>query len=206
VGPYGIFSVTTNSGTYILGAPWPGTFSIYAFYDFRGVMNFYGNKSWPDFVVPGNRYTSSGSCVNPVSIMAYPVTVTGSAGTTVAGPTITIDDSCSFQGFYGTVNYTGNKGTLGVCRLIYIQTYSDSGYTTLAQPIGSVSTNGANYNVITNCYAGGTGLTPVYVKAFFDANGNALFDAGDPYIDLGPVTPTTDGLLLNISFGDDNIK
>jgi hypothetical protein len=68
-----------------------------------------------------------------------------------------------------------------------------------------ISQNGGHYFFVTNDFFM-TGLAPFYIKAYFDANGDGVFDTGDPYVNLGLLTPTTDGLLQNISFGDTNIK
>jgi len=187
--------------TYTLKSSGPGVQNISVYFNFSGVPNDTSyNYVYESIVpVPGERYLTSGSCSIPAVALTIPVTFT--AGTT-AGPTITLDDSCSFWGIYGTVNYTGIKGTVQYCRNLYINTYLDAGYTSLQQPSAVAITNGGSYEMVTNIGSGATGLTPLYLKAWFDVNGNHVFDTGDPYIELGQFTPTTDGLLENITFGD----
>jgi hypothetical protein len=192
-----------TGGTYVLKSQSPGTATMAAYYDFNGLANNSTNYVTElIYPVPGERYTSTGSCSNPVAINSFPVTfVSGSS----AGPSITIDDSCSYWGVYGTASYTGHRGTVQYCRLVNISAYADPAYGTLVQST-SVMANGAAYFMVTNAGSNTTGLTPLYVRAWFDANGDYAFDAGDPYLDLGQVTPTTNGLLENISFDDTNIK
>lgn len=208
-------AITNNSGTYLVRAYGPGIMNLSPYYDFSGLNNTVVNcptcLSMDDYQayisVPGERYLNSGTCSNPATVMTYPITLTsGQAGTTVTGPSITLDDSCSFEGLYGLLTYTGSRGTVGTCRRIFLKTYSDAAYTIPLSPNASTLTNGGNYMIITNVGSGSTGLSPFYAQAFFDANGDNIFDAGDPYVNLGQVTPSSDGLQLNISFGDTNIK
>ena len=151
------------------------------------------------------RYTTTGACTIPATVATYPVTVTGSAGTTTTGPSLTFDDTCSYWGIFGTAAYTGSRGTLGLCRHVFIAAYSDAAYTTQVYLTGIIS-NGDTYNFVTNDGGINTGLTPLYLRAWFDANGDYVFDTGDPYLNLGSLTPTTNGLLQNISFGDTYIQ
>ncbi len=137
-----------------------------------------------------------------MTVTTYPVTITNTAGTTLVGPNLTIDDSCSYWGIYGSVIYTGSKGTVQYCRGLRLNAFTDAAYSIPAPYSAGFSSNNGSYFFVTNLNAGGTGLTPLYLRVYFDANGDNLFDTGDPYLELGPVTPTTDGLLQNISFGD----
>ena len=193
-----------GSNTYRLYSSNPGVQGISVFYNFQGLPNISYNYVYEYLSpVPGERYLSSGSCAVPAVVQTIPVTFV--AGTST-GPTITIDDSCSFWGFYGTVNYTGNKGTVQYCRTLNVITYLDAGYSSPSQPSASANLNGSTYGIVTNIGSSPTGLTPLYVRAWFDVNGDHAFDTGDPYMDLGQITPTTDGLQFNISFGDALIK
>jgi|SRR5579859_82102 len=178
--------------------------NLSAFYDLNGLVGTsYGIPII--FHVPGLRYTNSGTCSNPATVASYAVSFVCSAGSTAAGPIISFDDTCSYWGIFGTATYTGTRGTVGICRNIFIKIYSDSSYSTLLQQT-QISQNGATYYFVTNDGSNTSGLSTVYMQAYYDANGNWSFDTGDPYLNLGPVTPTTDGLLQNISFGDASIK
>ena len=152
------------------------------------------------------RYFTQGSCANPASPASYAMTISGSSGTTVVGPSVSFDDTCSYWGVYGNASYNGGRGTVGFCRMIHVLTYSDSGYTVPLPATSAVDKNGTLYYFVTNDGVNQTGLTPLYVRAYFDADGSYTFNAGDPYVDLGQVTPTTDGLDLDITFGDGSIK
>ena len=193
-----------TSGTYTLQSAATGIGTIAAYYNYNGLGNnnfSYGTENF--YPVPGERYTGSGSYTSPAVIVTYPVTfVAGSS----AGPNITIDDSSSFSGFYGTATYTGKRGTVQYCRPIHISTYSDPGYSSLLQPGATVQLNGAAYSVVTNTGTNPTGLTAIYVRAWFDVNGNYNFGTGDPYMDLGLLTPSANGLVQNITFNDTYVK
>ena len=152
------------------------------------------------------RYSNGGSCSIPVTVATYPVTIPSAAGTTLIGPNLTIDDSCSYWGIYGNFTYTGSKGMVQYCRGLRLNTYTDAAYSVPAPYATGSNTSTGSYSFVTNQNAGGTGLTPLYIRVYFDANGDNSFDTGDPYLELGPVTPTTDGLLQNITFGDTFIK
>ena len=193
--------VISSGGAYSLRGGSPATYNIYAFFDFNGIGNSLGVNYLNPF--PGERYAHVGACSNPASPSSYSTGIVLGAN---VGPNITLDDSCSFWGVFGTVSYTGIKGTVQVCRRINIQTYSDAGYTAPAPYTLQFFQNSHFYYFVTNTGAGATGLTPLYVRVWFDVNGNNIFDTGDPYLELGPVTPTTDGLLQNINFGDAFIK
>ena len=205
----GGFCTLNISGNYSLGTRHSGTFSIGAYYD-KNSLTKYFLTYWQGYplafpYVPGMRYASFGGCDNLVS----PVTIAGSMGSTTIGPNLIFDDSCSYWGIYGTVTYIGARGTVGICRKIYINAYLDSSYTDPANYTFHNYQNGNHYYFVTNdnySHWGPTGLSPLYIRAYFDTNGNGSFDSGDSYVELGPMTPTTDGLLLNISFGDTYIK
>ena len=200
-GGTGLNWLYSNTGTYNLGTNWTGISGVHAYFDLNGLCNY-----WAPSPVPGMRYTSTGVCSNPVIVYNYPVTLTGPIGTTVVGPSVTLDDSCSFSGVYGTVNYTGSLGTVGLCRRIYVQAFSDPGYSVSLPESAVVSQNNVPYNFVTNYITGQSGLSPIYVRAFFDVDGNGVLSSGDPYSNLGQVSPTSDGLLLNINFADSNIR
>ena len=206
----GAFCTLTTSTTYVLGSTTLGTYNLGAFYDLNGLTPFFVT-TWNGYPlhfphVPGMRYTSSGSCATPVSITTQPVVISGAAGTTTTGPSLTFDNTCSYWGIYGTATYTGTRGTLGLCRQIYIQTFSDAAYSSPLQYTFQIWQNGGHYYIVTNDDLNATGLTPLYVRVFFDANGDGVLNTGDPYLNLGQLTPTANGLLENISFGDTNIK
>jgi hypothetical protein len=200
-----------SSGTYTVGVAGPGVYQLSAYYDYNspGGGLYYCptcNFAWSVIPVPGMRYTNSGSCSNPVTVVSYAVTVSGAAGTTTIGPNLSFDNTCSYWGIYGTLSYTGNKGTVQICRGISLCTYLDAAYSIPAPYSTGFTTSSGYYSFVTNLSPGATGLSPLYLRAYFDANGDNVFDTGDPYVDLGSVTPTTDGLLQNISFGDTFIK
>jgi len=200
-GGTGFNCFSSNTGTYNLGTNWAGITGVYAYFDLNGLCNVLAPSP-----VPGMRYTSTGVCSNPVVVYDYPVTLSGPIGTTVVGPAVTLDDSCSYSGVYGTVNYTGSLGTVGLCRRIYIQAFSDAGYSVSLPENAVVSQNNVPYNFVSNYTTGQSGLSPIYVQAFFDVDGNGILSSGDPYLNLGQVSPTSDGLLLNINFADSNIR
>jgi hypothetical protein len=142
-----------------------------------------------------------------VVVASYTVTISGSAGSTVTGPSLTIDDFCSYEGVYGTLTYTGSRGMVQYCRALHFQTYSDSSFSSALPYTTQYASNNYSYSIVTNDGSPGTTeLTPLYIQVWFDANGDGVFDTGDPYTQVGPVTPSTDGLLQNINFGDTYIK
>jgi hypothetical protein len=209
----GGFCTLAGSGNYSIGARNPWTDYISAYYDLNG-LNAYFETYWEFYPlhfarVPGMRYTGTGGCGNPASVTTTSVVVTGPMGTTITGPTLTFDDTCGYWGIYGTVTYTGTAAPSGLCRQIYINAYSNSSYTAPVQYTFQTANNGAHYYFTTNdtlVNPSPTGLATLYLQAYYDANGDGVFDTGDPYIDLGAVTPTTNGLLENISFDDTYIK
>ena len=195
----------SNSGPYTIGAPSSGTYYLVAYYNYQGLPNA-GPFSSYFLPAPGERYTSTGPCQNPAEPTTYAVAF---APGTFSGPNITIDDTCAYTGFYGAVTYTGNKARPGACRTINVDVYTDAGYTTRQQAGVLVKENGGQYQVVTNTNTNPagqacvpTGLSPVYVRFWYDADGNHTFNAGDPHLDYGMVSPTSDGLTLDISFGD----
>ena len=198
--------ITTNGGTYNLGTAGPGTYSISAYYVFNGCISDPNSPFGAVCSSTGNRYASTGACSSPVTFLSYSVTVIGSAGTTTTGPSITIDGTCGFSGIYGAVNYTGSKGMVNSCRTIQVQTFTDAAYSSPAPYSSTYTTKSGVYDFVTNTGNSPTGLTPLYILAWFDANGDGVFDTGDPYIQIGPVTPTTDGVLQDIVFGDAYVK
>ncbi len=199
--------IGTSNGTYTVGSIYPSSGNLVAFYNFNGLVNYVDANYQTYYVpVPGERYTNGGPCGNPAVPISYSVTFSGAAGTTTVGPTITLNDTCSYWGIYGNVNYTGSKGAVQYCRRIYINSFSDSGYSAALTPGGGTLKNNSPYYILTNSGTSTTGLSPLYLQAWYDANGDYAFDTGDPYLNLGQNTPTTDGLLLNINFGDTTIK
>lgn len=201
-----------SSGTYTVGVLGPGVYQLSAYFDYQspgGGLYYCPTCQFPWSVipVPGMRYTNSGSCSNPVTVASFPVTVSGAAGTTVAGPNLSFDDTCSYWGIYGILSYTGTKGPVRFCRGMILQTFTDAAYTVPAPySVGSSGSPTVGINFVTNEGPGGTGLAPLYLRAFYDANGSGIFDTGDPYLEMGPVTPTTDGVLQNVTFDDTYIK
>ena len=206
----GGFYVANTNGPYYLGLAGyftlPRTISVQAYYDTNGLTSTTPNHYLGFGHVPGMRYTTSGSCANPASPAYTAVTVPlgTTPGTTVVGPAVALDDTCSYWGIYGTVTYTGSLGIVQDCQEVYVQFYSDAGYTAQVQSQGYFP-NGSAYYVTTNDYIT-TGLAPLYARAFYDRAGTGALGAGDPYVNLGALTPTTDGLQENISFGDATIK
>ncbi|HVZ79694.1 MAG TPA: hypothetical protein VHE12_02705 [bacterium] len=219
-GSYPSVRMGVSSGTYTVGAYGPGTYRLVAYYDLNGLNDFIPPPTY--FIpLPGMRYAAAGSCSMPVSADSWPVTVTGP---TTAGPSITFDDSCSYWGVYGTVDYTGSRGSVQSCRRIVLQAYSDAAYSsplsTNCCTVGNsdfpnlqyensasrVNRNGNYYYFLTNTASAPIGLAPFYLLAYFDSNGDQVFDTGDPYVQLGQVTPNSDGFQLNVTFGDAFIK
>ena len=187
-----IFShVTTNGGTYRINSPAPGTGYFLAIYDFWGLGNYSGFPVGSPYSIAGGANSGCDS----------PGTGTAISGATV-GPNFSFGDTCKIPGFYGTATYTGNRGIVGGCRGIYFKTFTDSAYTSATGDSANITTNGARYDLTT--FAGGA-TTPVYLGAFFDVNGNGNADTGDAYIQLGLLTPSTAGTLVNITFSDANL-
>ena len=201
--PPALYSVyTTSSGTYSFAAYGPGVHSLSIYYNSRGVTDPYNRNLQ---IVPGMRYLSNGSCSFPVSVLTYSVTVT--AGVSPAtGPSLTLDDSCSYEGVYGNIQYNGTKGAPGLCRRLNIQVYSDSTHTNLLSYFLSFYKNGDPYHFLTNFISSQTGLAPVYLRAWYDADGSNTFNTGDPYLEIGPVSPSDNGTLQNLTFDDTNVK
>ncbi len=205
----GGFQGVGSGGTYTLGSRYIPVLYVSAYYDLNGLNNVYPNYGFSYLYlphVPGMRYTTQGSCSNPASPASYAVTISGSLGATVVGPNLSFDDTCSYWGIYGNATYNGARGTVGLCRMIHILTYSDAAYSVPLSAGSTVDQNGTLYYFVTNDGANQTGLTPLYIRVYFDADGSHTFTAGDPYVDLGLVTPTTDGLDFNITFDDTFIK
>jgi len=204
----GMTHLLADSGTYTVGVYFPGVHNLTLLSDTNdlGLLKITPYVGYNFQPVPGIRYISLGACSIPVTTQTYPVTVSGAAGTTFAGPTLTLDDSCSYEGVYGTITYSGSKSTMGLCRRLNVDVYSDPGYTTLLPYSQSFYLNASAYNFVTNLASGMTGLAPVYIRAWYDADGSNSFSTGDPYLQVGPVSPTDNGTHQNLSFGDTYVK
>jgi hypothetical protein len=190
--------IPAPGGTYDLEGGSPGNSQLWVYLDYNGLWNITGYQ----VPLPGMRYYHGPTCSNPAAPVSILVDIPG--GTT-AGPSITMDDTCSFWGIYGTVTYTGIMTQVENCRQVHVQAYSDAAYTTPMAYSFSSKINGAFYYFVTNYGSNTTGLTPFYLRAYEDLETHNTITAGDPYVDLGEVTPTTNGLQMNISFGDANI-
>jgi hypothetical protein len=188
--------VNTNGGPYTIGASYTGPGYLRAYYYYTDYVDFYNVGYGSYSAMPGDRYYGAGPCPGPAAPASFAVTFTTGIS---PGPDIVIDDSCTFAGFYGTLSYTGNKSEVGICRQLGMEVYTDAGYTTLFQRT-YVRNSGGKYKVITNTVT--SGLEPFYLRVWYDANGDTAFDAGDPYLDYGMITPTSDGRVRDISLDD----
>jgi len=191
----------SSMGNYVLGVlPGGGVFNLRARLDLKGSVAYIP----PEDVAPGRiRYGFPSFVGERFSCTAIPVTVTASSPVTLAGPQLTLDDSCGFTGVYGAINYTGSIGTVQLCRKVHLQAFLDAAFTTQVRSASSWR-KPMTYNFVTNdpLISPQSGTAPLYLRAWYDANGNYLFDTGDPYFETGPVAIPGDGTQQDISFGD----
>ena len=112
--------------------------------------------------------------------------VNTNAGATVS---LNIDSSCQIFGLYGTLTYTG-----GGSGNILVQLFADAACTQELDD-GSSSGSGPSFNyVVFPDMNGGTWLnasSAVYLRAFYDANGNGSYDAGETVKVIGPINTYT---------------
>jgi hypothetical protein len=180
-------TVTSNGGSYGISLPSAGTYYLIAaigaandppcesLYSFQGgIYQFYG-----------------GSCSSSTAI-----NVTGNT----TGANFSFGDSCGqLTGVSGGVTYTGSLATISNTNAICIENFSDATYSTRVGPEYNVRCNDTTYSFGTG------GTSPLYQEAFVVLDGNyAGPDAGDPYIQLGPFTPST-SVVVPITFNDANL-
>lgn len=185
----GLSKVTTNGGTYTVYVPASGSYYLACYYDPNNLVSITGNYS--PLLLTGVIYDAIAGGI-PV------------AGPTSYGSTIVFGSNNQWPGFYGTVTYTGSYGAVGTCRQIYVYAYSDSAYSSQVA-YGWVSSNGGTYSVYTAVNGSQPGISPIYVRAYFDAVGGIGISTGDPYVNLGPLTGSKSGVVHNITFGDTNV-
>jgi hypothetical protein len=175
--------VSANSGPFTIVVPSAGSYGLFAFVDLSNA---------PACQIPnltqGAVFTNYGG--------SSPATVAVSGNST--GINFSFNDTAGqITGISGGVTYSGGLGTVSSTHPIGILCYQDSGYTTLD---GSgdptyITCNNTTYS----CHIPSNPSD--YILAFYDLAGTGFIAAGDPYIKLGQITPTTT-LIQNITFGD----
>ena len=163
------------------------------------VYDLDGNHE-PDAGEPFVFYNNKGA--TPIDA----VTVVGSSLVTLT--TQSFGDANLLNGFGGgTATYTGgmNGGVVDGQHAIWVEAYNDAILTDLYSDNPALM-NGANYRMVT--YA-----STYYLLAWFDADGDEIFDVGEPYtIHSGKSDPPADPVVvngtvaLNITFDDTFIR
>jgi hypothetical protein len=189
-------AVGTNGGSYSLSVPSAGNYYVLAFV---GTVNTPPCQSvnLSDYLLDVLTQGAVGG--------AYAGSSTGGSSTTainVTGATTGINysfnDSTLGQqnGVSGGVTYTGSKGSVSGAHPIIIQQYSDPGYSNLYSLPVAVNCNNTTYSF--------QATSANYFLAFYDLQGNGIFSAGDPYEELGTLTPSL-SLVVPVNFGDTNL-
>jgi hypothetical protein len=124
-----------------------------------------------------------------------PAAIDGSAGS-VLMPDVSFSNACSLYGVRGNVNYT--PGGVDDSHRVGVRAYQGSGYTGLIQDTRR-STNNTRWDIVTTGNPGITPGTTVYLRAYYDNDGNG-YDTGDNYNDMGGATVDYGSGNTNISF------
>jgi hypothetical protein len=180
--------VTTNGGNFTLTAAAPGNY--YLAYE----LDVFPNSEDNDVNVgePFQAYN------NRIAAPADPVALPK------AGLALNFDDSGRLPGIGGNVTYTGSQFAVSSNTPLAVESFADPSLTGNAQNQAPISTNGGRYDFIV------FDPTPLYLRAFLDANGNRQFDPGEPFqIYSGkdatpgdPVVPGPDRGAVDFEFGD----
>jgi len=184
---------TINSaiGSYNLAVPSPGNYYVIAFV---GTSN---PPQCQDFNLSciGVNVSTQGALEGAYGGGSLtPINVTGGS----TGINFSFDDTNQETGVSGGVTYTGSLGGVSNTHPIVILDYSDPGYT---QPDEEGGPREIDCNSTTYSYHVPSGD---YYLAFYDLQGNGTLSSGDPYVELGAITPSTTAT-QNILFGDSNL-
>ena len=192
--PSSFNTVATNGGTYHLNFQASGTYYAALFFDWSGVSG-----SIP-VGAPYYLYNNGGACTGPIG---NGIAVSGAT----SGPAFILGDNCRVEGLYGTVQYTGSKGPVNPCHPLYVQAFSDSGYSSRVSVTPALSANGSRYDLYNPYqFIPFSSLPSAYIQAFYDAAGTGSLATGDPYINLTGSTTFNAFTNQNISFNDSTIK
>jgi hypothetical protein len=180
--------VTSNGGSFTLTAPAPGNY--YLAYELDVLPNSEDNdvNVGEPFQAYNNRITG------PADPIAVPM----------AGRALNFDDSGRLPGIGGNVTYTGSQFAVSGSTALLVESFAAPSLTGNAENQAPISTNGGRYDFII------FDTTPLYLRAFLDANGNHQFDPGEPFqIYNGksatpgdPVVPGPDQGAVDFAFGD----
>jgi hypothetical protein len=190
-GLVGYAAITANDGSYSISVPSAGTYYIVAGV---GVVNTPACQALNTACALYNILTQGAVVGAYGGSSSTAINVTGAS----TGIGFSFNDSTIGQepGAAGGVTYTGSKGSVSSTHPIVIQEYNDADYTTPDSLPREISCNNTTYS-----YQLSSGD---YYLAFYDLAGNGIFSAGDPYEELGTLTPSNT-LVVPIDFGDANL-
>jgi hypothetical protein len=178
-----IVSSTSNNGNYALNVPLSTTYTFGAYIATSNTPPCQDLSTIPQGAV--------------VDIDSGSLAVNGN----LTGTNFSFNDTVGqIPGISGGVTYLGSKGTVSTAHPIVILCYANPGYTTLdgSGDQTSITCNNTTYS----CHIPSNPSDDIL--AFYDLTGTGLPASGDPYIELGQITPTTT-LTQNISFDDTNL-
>ena len=161
----------SSSGvSYTLNMPSSGTYVLYAF--LTTATSF--NNGGPNV---GDSYT----IYNGQTLIGTPTSISLSGVTLI---NLSFNDTNFIPGVSGSVNFTGSNPVNGNNQL-FVQGYSDSGYTSPLAGGGGhgVTVNGGTYKVLNL-----TGVSPIYLQAYYSANGSGSLSACDPVTNLSSLS------------------
>jgi hypothetical protein len=195
----GACAVTSNGGTYFFGLPASGNY--YLTEEFVAVPGAHWDDG--DYAVGSYAQNSDGSCVGsgsgPNGSSANPIVVSGATNSNLS-----FNSSCGqFQGYTGTLNYTGSMGTpscSSTSHQIWVQAVD--GTSESANTIGNstgVCDNGDTYYLNI-----GTTSGSYYLRAWYDSNGVGCCQpqSGESWTVVGPYSSSANPSAVNISFAD----
>ncbi len=180
--------VTTNGGGFTLTAPAPGNY--YLAYE----LDVFPNSEDNDVNVGEPFQAYNHRIAAPADPIALPM----------AGVALNFDDTGRLPGIGGNVTYTGSQFAVSSSSALIVEAFADPSLAGTADRGTATGTNGGRYDLII------FDTTPLYLRAFLDANGNHQFDPGEPFqIYNGkstppgdPVVPGPDQGTVDFEFGD----
>lgn len=174
--------VTTNGGSFTLTAPAAGNY--YLAYELDVLPNSEDNdvNVGEPFQAYNNRIAA------PADPIALPTT----------GLALNFDDTGRLPGIGGNVSYTGSQFAVSNSSPLVVESSLDPSFTGNSENQAPITTNDDRYDFIT------FDTTPLYLRAFLDANGNGQLDPGEPFEIYGanPVVPGPDEGAVDFEFGD----
>ena len=122
----------------------------------------------------------------------------GEARAAFCGLTLNFDDAGRLPGIGGNVSYTGSKFAVSNSSALVVESFLDPSFTGNSENQAAITTDGGRYDFIV------FDTTPLYVRAFLDANRNGQLDPGEPFETYGanPVVPGPDQGAVDFEFGD----